>query len=484
MRKTFILTTLVFFYFFAQAQDSPDQRGEFATQDNGLMYSNAAMQKLRMMVEKQNIIYKRCDLNKPYYAFPQSRMITITFSSKTENLKNVIADLKANKPLEYYIQKYPSYIKSMDSNRLIIQTKSKEDPYLSGSPEHGYNEFYSKQKLEVGIWSYDYDVKDKYTDAYSVDATLLRYPFASQIIPKVYASQILYVDCMVDTNAFLMLGNRSSNPWSVDEKESKVLKSLSELGKYIASKMPKKTYNAFDETKANFAVTHLQNDKQFLALFDTVVQDYSKNGEYHPTLEYLADALNDDTNLLLMKRCHRVMGFCSMDTRPREHALEIAKLAGETQSWDIFLRAHLDIMNDRFERASDGSYAWGRRGTYLKELEELNLNVVDLMLGMSLRSSSVALNHYNGTVWRLGKALAESKEQEHFETEAMKMMKDIVLDEFNRGLIFILYHSYLNSIAVELRNTKVVNWKKQASEFPKEIETAILKLKDEVKKEG
>ena len=50
-----------------------------------------------------------------------------------------------------------------------------------------------------------------------------------------------------------------------------------------------------------------------------------------------------------------------MDNSPRIHALNIAKLSAETINWEVFLRAHLDIMKDKFERMSDGSYAFGGR---------------------------------------------------------------------------------------------------------------------------
>ena len=80
----------------------------------------------------------------------------------------------------------------------------------------------------------------------------------------------------------------------------------------------------------------------------------------------------------------RVVGSCSMDSSPREHAINIAMLSAETTDWSVFLRAHLDIMNDRFDRVSDGSYAWKDRNTYIKELEQLDINVSDLIFGKSL----------------------------------------------------------------------------------------------------
>jgi hypothetical protein len=78
-------------------------------------------------------------------------------------------------------------------------------------------------------------------------------------------------------------------------------------------------------------------------------------------------------------------------------------LAAETAEWPVFLRAHLDIMNDHFERFTDGSYAWGGRKTYLKEIEDLNIDVPDLLLGTSLRIVDPSENHYFGYSGRLGR---------------------------------------------------------------------------------
>jgi hypothetical protein len=170
------------------------------------------------------------------------------------------------------------------------------------------------------------------------------------------------------------------------------------------------------------------------------------------------------------------MGSCSQDSRPREHARDIAILAAQAHSWDIFLRAHLDIMNDRFERATDGSYAWEARKTYLKELEELNLNIVDLMLGLTLRAQNVAGNHYYGTIWRMGWALTESKEKALFEEKAMAMMKDNSLDEFNRGLIFLLYKTYINYLDEKESAQKRKSLKETISSFPLFIQRSIQKM--------
>ncbi|MBK7243510.1 MAG: hypothetical protein IPH98_06560 [Saprospiraceae bacterium] len=72
-------------------------------------------------------------------------------------------------------------------------------------------------------------------------------------------------------------------------------------------------------------------------------------------------------------------------------------------------------MNDRFDRKSDGSYAWGQRNTYIKELEELNINVPDLILGILFRIENPASNHYFGSIGRVGRALSETKNRNEIE---------------------------------------------------------------------
>jgi hypothetical protein len=127
---------------------------------------------------------------------------------------------------------------------------------------------------------------------------------------------------------------------------------------------------------------------------------------------------------LELKRNRKVMGMCSQDNSPRIHAMNIALLSAETVNWEIFLRSHLDIMNDNFERRSDGSYAWAARKTYIKELEVLDFNVIDLLLGISLRIENPGEHHYYGNISRLGRALSESQYRAPIENKILDMIRD------------------------------------------------------------
>jgi hypothetical protein len=143
-----------------------------------------------------------------------------------------------------------------------------------------------------------------------------------------------------------------------------------------------------------------------------------------------------------MKRNRIVVGQCSQDDGPRIHAMNIAVLSAESTSWEVFLRAHLDIMNNRFERASDGSYAWGRRNTYIREIEELDIDMQELLLGISLRISNPSENHYYGSIGRLGRALSETTNRRQLEETILAMIQDEKLDDYNRLLMHYLFLNY------------------------------------------
>ena len=166
--------------------------------------------------------------------------------------------------------------------------------------------------------------------------------------------------------------------------------------------------------------------------------------------------------------------MCSQDNSPRIHAMNIALLSAETVNWEIFLRSHLDIMNDNFERVSDGSYAWAARKTYIKELEVLDINVIDLLLGISLRIENAGDHHYFGSIGRLGRALSESEQRVSIKTKILDMIRDDQLDDYNRVLMYYLflnYNYYLEN--KEQQKENIEKLKLAVSKLPTYISTKI-----------
>lgn len=468
----------------AQCQD-PNTRGEFASNTNGLMYSDDDMRSLRFIVDSLNLRFKSCDLDRTYYSYPQTRHYYVYFKSTNNDLKQIVEDIERNVDFHELVSRYKAYVKDLDSGRLIIRSKKEENEegysYLEGDPFSGYEAVHWEKdkhmkKEPVNSWTYQYIGNDQYSKNYSITARYFPKQWEREAIPTQYARLIQYADCMIDTSSKVFLTDKYRDRWQLEEKESYF--NLGDLADYLDKKMTitnnnNKNLSQLSELQVEYAARELKNDIQFRTLLAKTVDDYVSHKTVNSQLEQLATKVEMYDKALLMKRNYRVMGMCSQDEAPREHARDIAILAAQAHSWDIFLRAHLDIMNDRFERMSDGSYAWGGRKTYLKELEELNLNIVDLMLGLTLRADNVSDNHYYGTVWRLGWALTESKEKDIFERKALAMMKDNSLDEFNRGLIFLLYRSYIDHLDEKETKVKIQSLNNTISEFPGFIQASI-----------
>ena len=176
-------------------------------------------------------------------------------------------------------------------------------------------------------------------------------------------------------------------------------------------------------------------------------------------------SLIEKKKLLDEFRSTRVVGYCSQDNRPRAHARNIAILAAESLSWEVFLRAHMNIMNDRFERQSDGSYAWGQRKTYLKELEVLDINTLDLLFGTSLQISDASQNHYHGSIGRIGRALSDAKDPAKVESKLIEIIKDDSLDDYNRLVFYFIYTHFTYNSYDKTEEEIVKKKNKRANKF-------------------
>jgi hypothetical protein len=459
-------------------------RGEFANNPNGLMYSDADIAALRFTVDSLNLRYKSCALNQSYRAYWQTPGYHVYFTSEISDLKDVIRDLKYNMDFEQFIAKYSSYINNKVDTGQVIRTRSERDNnefvYLFGNPGEGYDRFRtenSKIDLTKGNWYYDYRGKSGFSNYYSLYLYYFPEKWEQVVIPREYSQLIQYVDCMADTSTYIFRTERRSD---IDTTGTSSQRPMDELLDYVNSKMKNKKKSRHDyltPEKIKYIKTNLKDDPDFRKIIikaaDWCIQ---RGGRIDLLVEMLID-FGDYERALMITRSFPEFGLCSADLRPREQMKDISILAARSHKWDIFIRAHLALMNDDFQRMSDGSYAYEKRKTYLKELEELNLNIVDLMLGICLRSDNVADNHIYGEVWRLGWAMTESKDRAVFEERAIAMMKDEKLDRFNRGLIYLMYSSYLIRLEDAESKEKIKALKEDVSGFPAFMHASINGLK-------
>jgi hypothetical protein len=366
------------------------QKSEFTVYPNGLIYSEQTIQKLSLIVDSLNLKFKTCHFNTVFYSKQQAIGYLVTVDSSS--IQDAKKDMESQMPIDQFIQKYP--LATIQKDILILR--------------HKYKNYENEDIVEIE----HFDLKSDYgLSIMSNDLSLYQKDFSNQWY------------------------------WQYSEKTSYSNEAL------FAFYFP-----------MNFSYSAIpQKYSQMIGYSDCLIDTNTskfknklKSGWVDLPKDWITMTEKEKTKLLEELRSTRVVGACSQDSRPRTHALNIALLSAETFHWEVFLKAHLDIMNDRFERTSDGSYAWGRRNTYIKELEELNINTSDLILGIIFRFENHAKNHYFASIGRVGRALSETTNREEIEKAMLSIISDNELDIYNRLLFYFLFKNYSYNLKDEV----------------------------------
>ena len=464
---------------------------EFEEFENGLMYNQSTMARLEYIVDSLNLRFKQCDPNTSYNALPQAMCHYIRIDGRTAlRARN---DIQSGMTFDQFVNTYLDVEVQLDLP--VVATH-----YETYDGEH-YREFLSMpfnspnyhELVEDGsrdefnfdrsnTWVFLYTAPDTYSKEH-LRAFYFTSDFSTPPIPPDYATMIQYVDCMVDTSTVIFTERPRSDNSVEAEIEIEQLREFTAhlIAETATARNSRDSLYAWDlgPTRVNRIRKIAASTPDFKQRVIDAVETALKHSRSSELLELLAEHFYSAEAALELKRSRQVWGNCSMDDSPRIHVRQIAVLSAETARWDVFLRAHLDIMNDRFQRMSDGSYAWDRRETYIRELEELNINVPQLLLGMVLRIDNPGGNHYFGNVRRLGRALAETKYREEFESHMSKMLNDGKLDVFNRTLIYFLYQNYAQSLVDEdVRNAALHRLKTTAAGLPADLLKGLEDISD------
>ncbi len=432
--------------------------GEFVVYNNGLIYDSLTMSKLGRVVDSLNLRFKKCE-PKSYRSLAQGFG---TYISVTKNVRAAREAIEQGISLKDFLKKF----RTEEVKRNVWVVKSRDSynnnkwiSYDAEGDADGYSSVRVQDTLQNDVtegWVYQaYGVRKR---EHQIDIFYLE-KLESRPIPVEYARLIQYVDCMIDTTTTIFTNDRDE-----DYEETYDLEPGSSIRKFIdmaqafddEPKEPEIDVNdsRWDQVYNEYWIKHRTWDSLRILALDKKMQDENnvkllneavdeavrnRNG-FH--LDYYAQRYLSPAKALALKRSFRVRGFCSMDSRPRDHAVDICRLAAQNYQWDIFLRAHLDILSDNFERTSDGSWAWAGRGTYIKELEELDIDAIGLLIGTNLRTENVSENHYLAGASRVGRALAESKDKKQVEDLLFAMIQDSHLDPYNRVIMAYTLISY------------------------------------------
>lgn len=368
---------------------------EFNTFENGLIYSETTIEQLAHIVDSLNLQHQTCEQFPSFQALPQGQGYSLSLELEEKERVALLQYLKTGPSLEAFKAKYSPeigdqnyFVQYQYTNRIGQKVLSFENVNTKGwwSNSIDITENLAAYDNSSAVrWVYNAQHLLKRT---SIDLIYLPKGLTTSTLAANYAQLVAYGDCLIDPTVKKMFPSNLSINNQGDSWYS----------------LPKNWEQ--------------QSNNQKIALLDTL-------------------------------RSMHVVGYCSQDTRPREHALAIATVAAHTTQWPVFLRAHLDVLNDRFARRSDGNYAYGTRQTYLKELEVLNINVPDLLLGITLRVEHPKDHHYLGSIGRLGRAVVESKDRAAIAERLLFMIQDPQLDDFNRRIAANFYWSYLHYLPEE-----------------------------------
>lgn len=450
------------------------------------LYSNETMKQLEYIVDSLNIRFKNCNFNKTYYSVFQARAHYVYL--ETGDIKEAIKDMDNQMSYEKFIKKYRrSTVKSdlpvvkykaMDYSQkevVVFESYLSNESIISFEPQ-SYNENMK------GKWLYNYQEKDKYSSA-RIGAFYFITEFESKALPEVYNRMVQYSECMVDTNTqiFSKKAQRVSRGL-MSPPAPKVDSFMNYLDsmhwKPDSGTMDQSVYmDRLNQYKLNpfFLIDSvLVHTVEFNTLLKEAVNQALKTGRSNDEFEEYVARYYSKKAALELKRGRRLMGTCSMDNSPQMHVKNIAELAAESLSWEIFLRAHLDIMNDRFDRVSDNSVAWPKRMTYIGELEELDILVPDLLFGVSFRIENGSPNHYYGSNSRIGRAFAESEDIEAADSMLISMIRNQELDDYNRFYMYYLYLNFLGYLPDNIdKNAKKIKLEEAKSTMPEYLKKYI-----------
>lgn len=454
MKRSFYLVLIVAGYSYGQS-------GEFKTYSNGLIYDEATMHRLSVIVDSLNLKFRSCDLSHPYFSYPQGMATVVTVPSKEARKL-----IESGVSLDEFSKTFPGSVKNKIWIAKTRYSDYRDETYIkyTGLP-YGWSQ-------EPSIRLKDKRVNDKtkgwILDEEEEDAFYLDKLDVKEL-PFDYARLVQYVDCMIDTSAQIYFPQAEARVYQRVDEFSKAnmfilwaenfpgkpkYPSYERLGEKKFDKAYQtygEKYSAWDSLRLINLDIQIKKSPYRKSVLMEAIEEGIASGNSDGRLEFYAARYISREEALKLMRSRKVMGNCSQDQSPRYHAMNICKLAAETAQWDIFLRSHLDIMNDRFERMSDGNYAWEGRKTYLKELEELDIPAIDLLLGTSLRVDHVSDNHYWGSIGRIGRALADATDKDQLEKRLLSMIQDEKLDPYNRLLMAYLFDNYAYNLDDEDR---------------------------------
>ena len=472
----------------------PDSSGEVVKYES-LLYAPRTMTRLKRIADSLQIAFRSCTPSVRYVGAEQAIVEVVRFVGDRSTMRRIRDEMKSGvlpgalmKGYRRFLERSPVTLVAHSDSTQKWSTGEMYRVYSAIPDRGGAYTIHptNTNAARKGAWLI-YDGSERTHAKPAVEGMYFLDEPRRPAIPDAYARLVQYVDCLVDTTLPPTRRPRYRVIPTADLQS--LLDELDSVNRFEPRPTPPRDSTWDDAAKARYRVfakalgswesrrkhhwdtlyTSRADLRDLLvrAARLALAQTYSTED-----LEMQVGIVNPSLALDL-KRSRVVTGTCSMDDRPREHARDIAVLAADATRWDVFMRAHLDILNDRFNRITDGSYAWPLRGTYVRELEALDINVSDLLIGSALLIDNAAPTHYFGSISRMGRAAAEARGGAEFENRVLSIIADSSLDAVNRARVLLLCVSYMHYLDDARYGVCAARFRSLAPTLPSYLSTYI-----------
>lgn len=434
------------------------------------------------------------DKSQVYKTFPQTT--ADYFEIVTNNPKDFLYSLNNSANFEQLIQQNTNL--QIDRDLLIIKTvgfdynKQKEIEVKSfeigRSFGHrinlNFNDTLNNNHIRF-IYSINKDTYGANKNASIIQGFYLKGPFISKNLPEKYADWIDYTDAIVKPKTSIFFN---------DENELNELYSFKEtiidsLVSYYESKTNKPVFkkeqdyiermtelNNWQKKKEKYSDSLFNNDKEFKNLLLKSLSYAEENKVSNGDLEdFTAQLISKEKALNLMRQNQKV-GSCSFDNSPIIQQKRIAKLSAQTQNWEVFIKAFLNVMNDYAPRIADSNIASQSRSTYIEELFKLDLDIHKILLGSNLRIEDSINNHYFSNGRKIAQSYANlgTEHQQYFENTILDIISNDSVDAFNKLHFYNTVKNYQYFIKDSIKKAALEkDIKNLVPLLPKEIKSRI-----------
>jgi hypothetical protein len=433
--------------------------------DQESFYSAVALTKLKHTSDSLHIRYKSVPHNKTYFSLPQAHGNWVFMDTLAKEARDFV---KTKPSFDAFLRKFP--FAKVEKNLLVLRYQS--EGYGNGKivQFRSYPEKYPYEfDLSFDSIRYFSSLKNTWIDTI-LEAHIYRKNdefvgcffekgFETKTLPTKYAQKIEYVDFISDTNTVLfpyrnILSSLMTTPAFLPARKALYALLLPNRGARKEGDFDYEVDYAEwvkpDEAlEQNVAKTADFKKRLVAASDEALVKKIPSALLENLVLKYLSPA-----KALKLKQLRYLNLSCGNDNRPRFHWFHMAKLAAETNNWNIFMSAYLTLLQTPF----DGGHTKKQANFYTHQLELIDVNVTDLLFGGLIYTQNEAKNHFRIYHFqRMGFIIDAYSQSEMLEKQMIESIGDAQLDDYNRYSIWKIYENTIWSRMYDVKTEEAQN---------------------------